>query len=296
MQADPRSRAQPAGPSVAEHLSQLYETLTTTERKSARVLLDNYPVAGLETVAQFAARAGVSGPTVLRLIGKLGFAGYADFQAALRDELEARLQSPLEKHRRHREGEPGDDVERFCAALCDNIRLSLHNIPRSELEHTCQQLGDTRRQVFLIGGRFSDSLARYFYMHLHAMRSGVRHVDPQVGAWPDYLVDIRRRDLLLVFDIRRYQQDLLRFAEHATRRGAHLILFTDQWLSPIARLARHVFPVRVQAPSSWDSSAATLALIELLLMQLGEANWSQVKARMESLEEMRRDLSRRDEE
>ena len=63
-----------------------------------RALLANYPVAGLETIAQWAQRADVSGPTVLRLIGKLGFDSYAAFQSALRAELELRLQSPLMRH------------------------------------------------------------------------------------------------------------------------------------------------------------------------------------------------------
>lgn len=84
--------------SIAEELRVLFETLTPTERKVGRVLLANYPVAGLETIAQLALRADVSGPTVLRLISKLGFDSYTAFQTALRDELEIRLQSPLVRH------------------------------------------------------------------------------------------------------------------------------------------------------------------------------------------------------
>lgn len=279
--------------SVAERLSRLYENLTTTERKPARVLLDNYPVAGLETVAQFAARSSVSGPTILRLIGKLGFEGYADFQAELRSELEARLQSPLQKHPAQRD-DSGDEVDAFCRNICDNIRLSMQHVPRAEISGVCQLLADCRRSVYLIGGRFSDALAQYFYMHLHAMRAGVRHVDAQRDAWPDYLVDIKRRDVVIIFDMRRYQAELLRFAEDAAARGAQVVLFTDQWLSPIAKVAKHVFSLRIKVRSSWDSSAATLALIELLLARLSEENWGEVAKRMETLEEMRRDLERRD--
>eukprot|EP01036_Dinobryon_divergens_P012424 gene12424-16736_t len=63
-------------------------SLTPTERRAAHVLLSNYPFAGLETVAQFAARAGVSAPSVLRFVARLGFGAYADFQKRLKDELE----------------------------------------------------------------------------------------------------------------------------------------------------------------------------------------------------------------
>src|SRR5689334_10185999 len=88
---------QKSGLSIAETIRQGLGRLTPTERKPALVLLANYPVPGLEPVAQFAKRAGVSGPTVLRLVAKLGFSSYPLFQQALRDELELRLQPPLAK-------------------------------------------------------------------------------------------------------------------------------------------------------------------------------------------------------
>src|SRR5215467_14598184 len=89
--------ADTAALSIAETIRQSLARLTPTERRPALALLANYPVPGLEPVAQFARRSGVSGPTILRLVAKLGFPSYPDFQKALRDELELRLQTPLAK-------------------------------------------------------------------------------------------------------------------------------------------------------------------------------------------------------
>ncbi|MFB7758506.1 MurR/RpiR family transcriptional regulator, partial [Streptomyces sp. NPDC056121] len=50
--------------------------LSPAERKVARVLLANYPSAGFETVAVLAERAGVSAPTVIRFVGRLGYRGF----------------------------------------------------------------------------------------------------------------------------------------------------------------------------------------------------------------------------
>ena len=58
--------------------------LTPNEKRAAHRLLADYPVAGLETVARFGEAAGVSAPTVLRMIAKLGFASYGAFQDGLR--------------------------------------------------------------------------------------------------------------------------------------------------------------------------------------------------------------------
>ncbi|HET8726868.1 MAG TPA: RpiR family transcriptional regulator, partial [Alphaproteobacteria bacterium] len=80
---------------IAEQIRKRLHQFTNTERKAAHVLLATYPLAGLEPVAEFAVRAGVSAPTILRFVARLGIGSYPEFQRLLRDELEARLKSPL---------------------------------------------------------------------------------------------------------------------------------------------------------------------------------------------------------
>ena len=59
--------------------------LTPAERRLSDSLLRDYPVAGLQSITKLAEAAGVSTPTVIRLARKLGFEGYPEMQAALRD-------------------------------------------------------------------------------------------------------------------------------------------------------------------------------------------------------------------
>ena len=69
------------GEEVRERLGQM----TPSERRVARTLLATYPSAGLESLPQLAESAGVTGPTVLRFVRKVGFEGYPDFQRSLQD-------------------------------------------------------------------------------------------------------------------------------------------------------------------------------------------------------------------
>src|SRR3546814_3066426 len=87
------------GVTIAEQIRKRMHEFTATERKAAHVLLANYPLVGLEPVAEFAVRSGVSAPTILRFVARLGITGYPEFQRLLRDELEAQLKSPLMKAR-----------------------------------------------------------------------------------------------------------------------------------------------------------------------------------------------------
>lgn len=68
--------------------------LTPSEARIVQVLLSDYPFSGFGTATSLARKAGVSDPTVTRLVAKLGFDGFQDFQAKLLAEVEAHLHSP----------------------------------------------------------------------------------------------------------------------------------------------------------------------------------------------------------
>ena len=84
-------------PSLAERI-RLENGRLHAEREARRApASEPLPFAGLDTVAEFASRAGISAPSVLRFVTRLGFGGFPDFQKHLREELEAQLLSPLAK-------------------------------------------------------------------------------------------------------------------------------------------------------------------------------------------------------
>src|SRR5579863_3097429 len=212
--------------SIAEQAREAFDRLTARERKAAQTLLTNYPTAGLAPVAEFAARAQVSAPTVLRFVAKLGFQGYPDFQRQLREELEAQLASPLAKPSRIglARNPQRAAIDPFLKSAIANLQNTFRHIGENEFMEIVDLLCDKRRSVHLIGGRFTDALARYFAAHLSLVRPDVRHVPSGIGVWRDRLLDIKRRDMLIVFDIRRYQEDVVAFARDAAARGAEIVL------------------------------------------------------------------------
>lgn len=274
---------------VVDQLRASLARFTATERRVVHHLLADWPMAGLHSATDLARHTGVSTPTVLRLATRLGYASWPGFQKRLREELAAQLSSPLAKStpatatrrgRRHGSAE-------FADAVARNLRETFANLPPAELEQVGQLLSDRRRRIHLVGGRFTDSLARYLSVQLRVLRPGVAHLQDQESNWQDQLLDMGRRDVLVVFDIRRYQASLLRLAEAAAARGARVVLLTDQWLSPIARVATHLLPARVVVPSVLDSTAALLALGEALLADVVRRDWTYGRRRMRDLERLR---------
>lgn len=268
--------------SIRDALSQL----TTAEKKAARALLAEYPVAGLAPVAEFARSAGTSAPTVLRFVGRIGYASYPAFQQALRRELQESLLSPLEKGRPEPAEPPAapSAISETFERIRDNLARTAEELPLAEIDEACALLGDTRYRCTILGGRFTDSIAAYMASHLRIVRPGVRRFEGQVSTWWDQILDLRVGDVAVIFDVRRYQDDILAVARSLAERKVRIILITDQWLSPVARHARIVLPCRIDIGMTWDSNAALLALAEVVINRVTLESWGTAKERIESLE------------
>jgi DNA-binding MurR/RpiR family transcriptional regulator len=279
------------GVTIAERIRLGLGRLTPTERRAAHILLANYPVAGLETVSEFAGRAQVSAPTVLRFVSRLGFPSYPDFQRALRNELEQQVQSPLVKARFSLENSTPTEqlLNRFHCTLADNLAKTFRSVPPAEFNAVVDILSDRRRKVLTLGGRFSDALALHLSAHLKVVRPGINHITGQSANWRDQLLDLGERDFVIIFDIRRYTPELAEFAAIASDRRVGIVLFTDQWLSPIARKGGHILAAHVPVPSRWDSMVALLALVEAVVASTTERLWSTAEGRLAALETMRHD-------
>lgn len=271
---------------IREQVQAVLGSLPAAEKKIAHAFLANYPSIGLSTIAELAALAGASAPTVLRFVARLGFDSYPDFQRRLRADVQAQLMSPLERARSSGPANENPALKASFANIVGNLEATLKAVPESEFEAACELLSDPRSACCFVGGRFTDAIAAYMAAHLRIIRPGVRHFGGQTSTWRDQLLDIRPGDVAVLFDIRRYQSDLVRLGELLTERKARIILITDPWLSPIARSARVVLPCVVDADRTWDSSVTLLALAEALIDRVSRSQATAASARMQTLEDI----------
>ena len=83
---------------ISDRIQNQLDDLTRAERQLAHSILENYPASGLGPLSALAKDAKVSVPTVARMVQKLGFDGYPEFQTELREELKAKAKGPIAKH------------------------------------------------------------------------------------------------------------------------------------------------------------------------------------------------------
>lgn len=261
--------------------------LTRAERQLATHMLSNYPVATLGSASALARGAGVSNPTVARLAQKLGFRGYPEFQEMVREELGEKLASPLAKREKWAANAPDQHIlTRFAGTVIENLHATLGQIDAADFDAVADKLGDRQRRIYMIGGRITHAIADYFSSVLKVMRGDVTLLSDMSNTWPPALLDMGQGDVLVVFDIRRYEPSVVRMTELAREQGAEVVLITDRWVSPAAVHASHLMPCHIEVPSAWDSSASLLILVEALLAAVQSRNWDETRARLTRMEDL----------
>ena len=275
-----------SGGTIAERIGAAAESFTPADRRIADILASTNMVAGLETIANLAQRANVSNPTVLRFSSKLGFSGFADFQDAVRRDIHEKLLSPLDLYGRAKAGNSGP-IARAKEVFCDGITRTLDRLNGATLTRVAELLANPARSLYFVGGRFTQHFAEILWGHMYQMRSKAYILRPGVVSPRDLLVDMGRRDVLVAFDLRRYQNDVIELAELAKARRASVVLFTDTLLSPIARVATLALTCDVNAPSPYDSMVPCLALVEVVVAAVAERSGNIGKRRIAEIEGLR---------
>lgn len=270
---------------IAELINGGRDTLTGADRKLAAALMADYPVVGLSSITDFARAADVSTPSVLRFAKKLGFSGYPALQQALRSEVSAQLQNPIEKPEQWSSKAPRTHIlNRLADAAMDNLSASLRHVDHHVFDDVCKLMGDPKRHVHVLGGRITSHVAGYLHTHLQMARAGVRLVPGSTSLWPQHLLEITPGDVLVVFDVRRYDARVQDFAASAKQRGAKIVLITDQWMSPISRVAIHSLALRMDVPSGWDSNVVTIFAVEAMVAAVVKQNWKATRERIRELD------------
>ena len=276
-----------AAKTIEQQIRTRFSDLTRAERQLASHITRHYPVAALGSITALAKAAEVSTPTVVRLVQKLGYKGYPDFQTVVRAEVEERLISPLAKHDRWAEGAPDAHIlNRFADAVVGNLQATLGQIDHAEFDAVARLMADKSRRIYAMGGRITHAMADYFVTHMKIIRRDVTLISDMSNAWPPALIDMGPGDVLLAFDIRRYENNVLSLVEIAADQGAEVVLITDQWVSPAAERARYRLSAHIEAPSAWDSTVAIQILVETLLAAVQTLTWDETQARMKRLEEL----------
>ena len=286
-----------AGMTLLDRLRSRRDEMTNRERQIAGYLETGYPHAGLETATAVGERVNASAATVVRFIAKLGYSGYADFQRELRDEVEARLISPLQRltdpatagTRSDQDGS-GDVLARSFEAAMSAVTRTFGALDRRSVETVASLLTGCRGRIWIVGEKKGRSIALYLYAQLNLCLERVS-LGADASFEADRLLDVGPDDIVVLLDVRRYVETTLLTADWCEARGATLVVLSDSAISPLFGRTPYRLAAATGGAGAFDTYVGLMLIADVLTnavtaidpdrarrrLELGEAAWAQFK-------------------
>ena len=257
------------GGTLFDRIRQL-RSLTRSEAKIVNFINRAHSRIAFEKVTSIAEKADVGKASVVRFVSRLGFASFKEFQNCVQEEIQDRLEKPIERFLSPASPEDSRNSERgYLARAITQIVKNLHGanerIKPSHFEAARRLLSDTRATLYVAGNLASFGLAYFFWVYARYLRERVHLVDNLGSVLPYQLLDVKARDTLFVVTHHLYSRQSRSIVEFFARQSARIVMLTDTEFNPFSHLAEVVLVAPCESTSLFDSSAALLAVMEALI-------------------------------
>lgn len=253
--------------------------LSPAQRQIVQRMLGMFPDVAFLSTIEIADRAGVSQPTVTRLATALGFAGFGEFRAALRDAVLADIPEQRSPGRQDA-GVSAIDQER---ANLESLRRVVGGDPMAKAVDLLAGPGP----LGVIGLRASAALADYFgYFARRVLPAVVVCTD--AGGVDDAVLQLRQQGAgaLLFFAMPRYPAATVAAMRLARGLGLATVVIADTALAPFAADADVLLVAPVGTGLLFDSHAAVVTLAISLLDALAKTDPQRTQQRLEEHESL----------
>jgi DNA-binding MurR/RpiR family transcriptional regulator len=269
---------------LTELIANASATLTPTERRIAREIVDDPTALAFGTVADLAARVETSGPTIVRFAAKLGFEGYSALQERARADLADQLRKPTDRIRRSSGADPTDVWDRARAEAINGVEAVFAAVGPEEVRQLARLLTQVDSTVWVMGAETASAPAQVLFTGLQLLRPGVRHLGGSPAEVAADVADVAPGDVALVIDFPRYEQLVVDAANWLSEAGAMIAAVTDGPLSPLAEVADLWYAINVAAIGPFDTALPVIALVEVVLAEVADQLRDGAASRLEAIE------------
>lgn len=267
-------------------ISENVDKFTSSDQLIANYLIAGYPNSLLNNATEIAKSLDITVSTVTRFFPKIGYKSAKMAMAEFREEFQFIASSPIDRVGKGDNGGPGEisSFQRVLEQDCSNIRSTFDSINQETVNKFLELIADDTRAIFVLGNRKEYSLAYYFYYQMVNIRKNVTLLEPTNIV--DQVSRMKERDLLVIFEFRRYSKIHEKAARYAKDIGAVNVVIADSPIAPTARLTNCLFLVSSIGRAAFDSYTAALSLINALFVPLLESSADLITERYQVLEDL----------
>ena len=281
------SRGHAPRASFESRIRERYETLPSSERKIADLILEFPGEVAAYSATELAELAGSSKAAVTRLIRRLGFDSFEEARRAARDAQNWGSPLYLLPRKPDHTG-VGGRIQRHVEQDIQNISATFDALDTAAINEIVTAILKARR-VFVYGYRNSHYLAGYFSFQLIQGRPDV-HLLPAVGATlAEYVADMTGKDLVVVIGFRRRVPEVKRLLQSASAAGSRILYITDSSAGSQSN-ANWTIHCSVRGQDLFDRYAGAISLLHFLSVSLMTHSGDTGRSRLKTIENLHEDL------
>ena len=270
------------GKSIQSQLAELADSLPRSQRGIAELLRSDPERIAFGTLKSVAEGAETSATSVLRLASTMGFDGFADLRAAVRDEVSSQLRSAVG---RIRDAEPGPLIERARAVELANIERTFASLDDELVDAVTTRVADRDRHLWVLPSSQTAGIGSLLADNLAICRPEVTLLAGSPFRIMTVLTELAPDDVLITVDVQRHERWLVEIQHHAVARGAVPVVLTDRLPCSLDLTDGFAIACGCESTSPFESQVGLVAAGNVLVSAVADRLRASVAARVDALED-----------
>lgn len=266
-------------------ISKKYDKMSKGHKVIANFISEHYDQAVFMTAAKLGATLGISESTVVRFASGIGYSGYPEFQKALEECVQGKLNSVQKMDAKYGKSSQSEVLTSVITADIEKLQHTIDNLDPAAFESSINTILGAET-IYIMGLRSNEPLAGFLHFYLNMIRGNVVLLKTtSVSETFEQMIRISEKDCFIGISFPRYSMRTLKAMEFARDRNAKVIAVTDSAYSPMCLYSSCNLLARSDMVSIVDSLVAPLSVINALVVALCLRCPQEVKRNLEMLEE-----------
>ena len=271
---------------IITRINEKYSSMSKSHKAIAAFISDHYDQAVFMTAAKLGEKLGISESTVVRFAAGLGYEGYPEFQKALEEWVQNKLNTVQRMSAKYGKSTQSEILSTVLSADIEKIQDTMENLDSAAFE-TAVDIILEAKTVYIVGIRSCEPLADFLSFYLNMIRGNVQLLrTTSVSEMFEQMIRIDEKDAIIGISFPRYSMRTLKAMEFANDRNAKVITITDSVHSPMNLYSSCNLFARSDMVSIVDSLVAPLSVINALVVALCLKRPEEVKQGLEMLEDV----------
>lgn len=255
--------------SLVEKIADNADALTPNERRLVQSVMDRPTSAALGTASDLAKAIGVHEATASRLARKLGYASYAAFREALREEFIATRETATRFEKTIAE----TNSETILGSLAQEEARALSRvedyISADQINGVAERLM-TARRIFLYGQGNAEVLALLMLKRFRRFGKDVHQLNADPRSLAEQALGLAADDVVLTFVFRRAPRGYAPLAETAREAGATNIVISGSTGTTLSPRPDHLLAApRSGHPDAFQTLTVPMAICNAVVIAGG---------------------------